>query len=155
MPLKAVLAAGLTAGLAAGLALGAGQVMAQTSTLELGAAGLMDRSNRTDLDPIQLGAGSMTSPGTYELNAGGYYRLVIQSDGTAESAIEGAGLFRNVWVNEVVINEIEVRPLGLDSIEFDDEGEAEISFIAITPGQYHIRIRGTSGETQQATFVIR
>lgn len=142
--------------LAAGLVLGAGHAaMAQTRTLEIGAAGLMDRSNRADLEPIELTAGSMKSAGPYQLNAGGYYRIVVKSDGTAELAIEGAALFHAVWLNEVVINEIEVRPIGLDSIEFDDEGEAEISFIAITPGEYDIRIRGTTGDTQQAKFIIK
>jgi hypothetical protein len=142
--------------LAAGLVLGAGQMaLAENRTIELGAAGLMERSNRTDLDPIELSAGSMKSAGTYELNSGGYYRIDIKSDGTAEMAIEAPGLFRNVWVNEVVINDIEVRPLGLDSLEFDDEGEARISFVAITPGEYDIRIRGTTGETQRAKFTIK
>jgi hypothetical protein len=123
-------------------------------TLEIGAAGLMERSNRTDLDPIQLTAGALNSAGTYKLLSGGYYRIKVVSDGTQEQAIEAPGLFRNVWVNEVVINDLEVRPLGLDSIEFDDEGEVEISFIAITPGTYDLRIRGTSGDTQKATFTI-
>lgn len=123
-------------------------------TLEIGAAGLMERSNRTDLDPIQLTAGSMKSAGAYKLLSGGYYRIKIASDGTQEQAIEAPGLFRNVWVNEVVINDLEVRPLGLDSVEFDDEGEVEISFVAITPGTYDLRIRGTSGDTQKATFTI-
>ncbi|MER2510594.1 hypothetical protein [Amaricoccus sp.] len=142
--------------LAAALALGSAQIaMAQTRTLEIGAAGLMERSNRTDLAPIELTAGSMKSGGPYELNAAGYYRIEIKSDGTAELAIEGPGLFHAVWLNEVVINEIEVRPIGLDSIEFDDEGTARISFVAITPGEYDIRIRGTTGDTQRAVFTIK
>jgi hypothetical protein len=41
---------------------------------------------------------------------------------------------RNIWVNEIVINDIEIRPMGVSSLEFDDEGTALISFIAITPG---------------------
>jgi hypothetical protein len=41
---------------------------------------------------------------------------------------------RNVWVNEIVINDIEIRPMDIPSLEFDDEGTALISFIAITPG---------------------
>jgi hypothetical protein len=123
-------------------------------TLEIGAAGLMDRSNRTDLDPIQLTAGAMKSAGSYKLLSGGYYRIRISSDGTQEQAIEAPGLFRNAWVNEVVINDLEVRPLGLDSIEFDDEGEVELSFVAITPGTYDMRIRGTTGDTQKATFTV-
>lgn len=123
-------------------------------TIEVGAAGLMERSNRTDLDPIKLTAGALQSAGTYKLHSGGYYRIEISSDGTQEQAIEAPGLFRNVWLNEVVINEVEVRPLGLDSIEWDDEGTARLSFVAITPGTYEMRIRGTTGDTQKATFVI-
>jgi hypothetical protein len=124
-------------------------------TLTLGMAGLMDRANRTDLEPINLTAGQMNSGAPYELSSGGYYRIDIVSDGTQEIAVEGPGLFRNVWINEVVINDLEVRPLGLDSIEFDDEGTVSLSFVAITPGQYDIRIRGTTGETQRAPFVIQ
>jgi hypothetical protein len=123
-------------------------------TLQLGLAGLMERSNRTDLPPIHLTAGALQSAGEYRLLSGGYYRIDITSDGTQEIAIEGPGLFRNVWINEVVINDLEVRPLGLDSIEFDDEGTVSLSFVAITPGQYDIRIRGTTGDTQRASFVI-
>ncbi len=129
--------------------------LAQTRSLEIGAAGLMERSNRTQLDPINLTAGALNSAGPYELLSGGYYRIDIISDGTQEIAIEAPGLFRNVWVNEVVINDLEVRPLGLDSIEFDDEGTVSLSFVAITPGDYDIRIRGTTGDTQRALFNIR
>lgn len=129
--------------------------LAQTRTLELGFAGLMDNANRTDLPPINLSAGVLNTEGDYQLQSGGYYRLEIISDGTQEIAVEGPGLFRNIWVNEIVINELEVRPLGLDSIEFDDEGTVEMSFIAITPGQYDLRIRGTTGETQRANFTIQ
>jgi hypothetical protein len=124
-------------------------------TLTLGFAGVMDRANTTDLEPINLSAGTMESAGPYQLQSGGYYRIDIVSDGTQEIAVEGPGLFRNVWVNEIVINDLEVRPLGLDSIEFDDEGTVSLSFVAITPGQYEIRIRGTTGETQRAEFTIQ
>lgn len=123
-------------------------------SIEVGPAGLMERSNRTDLDEITLTAGALKSAGTYNLDSGGYYRIKITSDGTQEQAIEAPGLFRNVWVNEVVIDEIEVRPLGLDSIEWDDAGTALVSFVAVTPGTYEMRIRGTTGDTQKATFVI-
>jgi hypothetical protein len=124
-------------------------------TLTLGFAGLMDRANTTDLPPINLTAGAINVEGDYQLQSGGYYRIEILSDGTQEIAIEGPGFFRNVWVNEIVINDLEVRPLGVDSIEFDDAGTVEMSFVAITPGQYDIRIRGTTGETQRANFTIQ
>ena len=124
-------------------------------TLTLGFAGLMDRANRTDLEPINLTAGAMHSGAPYQLRSGGYYRIDVVSDGTQEIAIEGPGFFRNVWVNEIVISDLEVRPLGVDSIEFDDEGTVSMSFVAITPGRYDIRIRGTTGETQRADFIIQ
>lgn len=124
-------------------------------TLQLGFAGLMDNANRTDLPPINLTAGQLNAEGDYTLNSGGYYRIDIISDGTQEIAIEGPALFRNVWINEIVIDDLEVRPLGLASIEFDDAGTVSMSFVAITPGQYEIRIAGTTGDTQRAVFTIQ
>ena len=60
-----------------------------------------------------------------------------------------------MWVNEVVINDIEIRPLGIDSIEFDDEGEATISFVPIRPGSFVLRVPGTSSDSQQAVFNVK
>jgi hypothetical protein len=148
MKLKTAIAAALIAGLAA-------PVAAQTRTIEVGFAGLMERANRTDLEPINLTTGVMESAGTYDLLSGMYYRIDITADGTQEIAVEGPGFFRNIWINEVVINDIEIRPLGVDSIEFDAAGTVTMSFIAIRPGQYELRIVGTSGETQRAAFNIQ
>ena len=77
--------------------------------------------------PLMLSSGKPLADKPYELESGKHYRLTIVGDGTAELAIGGADFFRNVWVNEIVINDIEVRPLGVDSIEFDDEGEVEMT----------------------------
>ena len=59
-----------------------------------------------------------------------------------------------MWVDEVVINDVEVRPLGLDSIEFDAEGEAVISFVTIRPGSFALSIPGTTGESQRVVFNV-
>ena len=88
------------------------------------------------------------------LKSGKYYTLEIKADGSQELALEGAGFFRAVWVNEIVIEGIEIRPLGVDSIEFDEAGEAEISFIAIKPGSYHLKVPGSTGDTQQVSITI-
>lgn len=108
-----------------------------------------------NLAPIVLASGKPLAEKPYELEAGKYYRLPIEADGSAELAIVGPEFFRNIWINEVVINDIEVRPLGLDSLEFDDEGTATISFITIRPGTFTIRIPGTSSEAQRATFNVK
>jgi hypothetical protein len=133
-------------GLAAILSLaGPGEVLAQ--------AGLL--SGRTDLEPITLASGKPLTAAPYELESGKYYRVAIQADGSAELALSGPEFFRNVWVNEVVINDIEVRPLGVDSLEFDDEGEATISFVPIRPGTFVLRIPGTTSDSQQAVFNVK
>ena len=116
-------------------------------------AGLL--SHRKDLAPITLASGKPLAAAPYELEAGKYYRIAIQSDGSAELAVSGPEFFRNVWVNEIVINEIEVRPLGVDSIEFDDEGKATISFVPIRPGTFVLRVPGTTSDSQQAVFNVK
>jgi hypothetical protein len=118
-----------------------------------GQAGLLTGVKK--LEPITLSSGKPLAAKPYELEAGKYYRLPIVSDGTAELAISGPDFFRNVWINEIVINDIEVRPLGVESLEFDDEGTAEISFVTIRPGTFTLRIPGTTGQTQQAVFNVK
>lgn len=134
-------------GMVAGLAALAG------ATAAFGQAGLLT-GGAEELPPITLASGKPLAQEPYTLEAGKYYELVIQADGSAELALSGADFFRNVWINEIVINDIEIRPLGVDSLEFDDEGEATISFIPIRPGRFVLRIPGTTGETQQAVFNV-
>lgn len=118
-----------------------------------GQAGLL--SARTDLEPITLASGQPLAKAPYELESGKYYRIAIEADGSAELAIAGPEFFRGVWVNEVVINDIEVRPLGVDSIEFDSDGTATISFVPIRPGTLILRIPGTTSDSQQAVFNVK
>ncbi|MEI4485053.1 hypothetical protein V8J36_02540 [Frigidibacter sp. MR17.14] len=133
----------------------AGMLALPATAHEFGPAGLMDRTNRTELPPLTLASGKPLAEETYQLKSGGYYTIEITSDGSAELAIAGPEFFRAIWINEVVINDIEIRPLGVASLEFDDEGTAKISFVAITPGSYTVMIPGTTGESQRASFVIK
>lgn len=107
------------------------------------------------LDPITLSSGKPLTKGPYQLEAGKYYEIEIEADGSAELAIAGADFFRNIWIDEIVINDIEIRPLGVDSLEFDDEGTAEISFVTIRPGTFTLRIPGTTAESQSAVFQVK
>ena len=52
------------------------------------------------------------------------------------------------------MNGLEIRPFGLESLEFDQEGTMEIEFIAIKPGRYFLRQPGTAGESQRVEIVI-
>jgi hypothetical protein len=108
------------------------------------------------LDPITLSSGKPIAKAPYELQSGKYYRLAIDADGTAELAVAGSDFFRNIWINEIVVNGIEIRPMGgVESIEFDQEGRATISFVTIRPGTFHLRVPNTTGEGQQATFNVK
>lgn len=129
-------------------------IVASTPSYSQGSAGLLSGGAQT-LPPITLSSGVPLAAKPYVLQSGEYYEIDIVCDGSAELAISGSEFFRNVWVDEVVINDIEIRPLGLDSLEFDDEGTATIKFIAIKPGRYEVRIPGTTGETQKAVFTIQ
>ncbi len=139
--------------LAAALALTAAGAGAQQ--FDYGFPGLMGKANRADLAPLTLGSGKPVAEAAYELKSGGYYKIRVIADGSAELALSGGDFFRAIWINEIVINHIEIRPMGVHSLEFDAAGEAEISFIAITPGSFTLSIPGSSGETQKAVFNIR
>ena len=118
------------------------------------AAGLFS-GGATALQPLTLSVMTPLAKVPYELKSGKYYKIDIVCDGSGELALSGAEFFRNIWIDEVIINDIEIRPLGLNSLEFDDEGTATIKFIAIRPGSFVVRIPGTSGESQRAIFNIR
>ena len=117
------------------------------------AAGLL-AGGAQELPPLMLSVVKPLAEGPITLKSGEYYKITIICDGSGELALGGSGFFRNIWVDEVVINDIEIRPFGIESMEFDDEGEAEIKFIAIRPGSYELRIPGTTGESQGVTIII-
>ncbi len=121
---------------------------------DLGFAGLLAKCNRGETIKLLLASGQPLGEDVV-LQSGAYYKLEITADGSAELAIEGPSFFRAIWMNEIVINKIEIRPMAVDSIEFDKAGVAELSFIAIKPGSHEIRIPGSTGESQSVTISIQ
>lgn len=119
-----------------------------------GFAGVLSASNSEDLPGLTLGAGKPVSEGPWKLKSGTYYEFEITSDGSQELALVGPEFFRAVWIDEIVINGLEVRPLGLDSVEFDEAGTMEIGFLAIKPGRYYLKVPGSTGETQRVEITI-
>mgnify|MGYP001416674798 CR=1 FL=1 len=121
---------------------------------KLGFAGLLAACNRGETIHLTLASGQPLGQDV-TLQSGAYYKMEITADGSAELAIEGSTFFRAIWMNEIVINAIEIRPMAIDSIEFDKAGTAELSFIAIKPGAHVIRIPGSHGDTQAITINIQ
>ncbi|MEM7522616.1 MAG: hypothetical protein AAF360_02425 [Pseudomonadota bacterium] len=122
---------------------------------KLGFAGLLAKCNKGEEINLTLAAGKPLADGPITLQSGAYYEMIITADGSQELALTGPSFFRAVWMDEIVINEIEIRPMAIDSFEFDDEGEAEFSFVAIKPGRYHLMIPGSTGESQRVDITIQ
>ncbi len=120
-----------------------------------GMAGILSSGNKEDLPPVILSAGMPLSDAPWELKSGTYYEFEIQGDGSQELALVGPEFFRAIWIDEMVVEGLEIRPLGLDSVEFDEAGEMEIGFVAIKPGSYYMKIPGSTGETQRLEITIK
>jgi hypothetical protein len=137
-------------------ALWAGSAMTAPLCDNFGFAGLLAKCNRGETIELTLASGQpLHETGTVNLQSGAYYKLNITADGSAELAVSGAQFFRAIWMNEIVINKIEIRPMAIDSIEFDKAGSAELSFIAIKPGTHVLRIPNSTGGSQQVKFNIQ
>lgn len=115
-------------------------------------AGLFAATNKLNLPEVILSAGQPLGE-PWVLTSGTYYEVEITSDGSQELALSGADFLRAIWIDEIVIEGLEIRPLGLDSVEFDEAGTMEIGFIAIKPGSYTLRTpQGGKTQTLQITI---
>jgi hypothetical protein len=115
-------------------------------------AGLFAATNKQDLPDLILSVGQPLG-GPWTLKSGTYYEVEIAADGSQELALSGADFLRAIWIDEIVIEGLEIRPLGLDSVEFDEAGTMELGFIAIKPGSYTLRTP-QGGETQTLQITI-
>ena len=123
---------------------------------KLGFAGLLAKCNVGEEIELTLSSGApLHEEGTIVLESGAYYEMQIVSDGSAELALQGPDFFRAIWMDEIVINQIEVRPMAIDSVEFDAAGEMEIGFVAIKPGTYILGIHGARGDSQRVKIQIK
>lgn len=122
---------------------------------DFGFAGILSKSNKEELPELTLSSGKPISEAPLQLKSGTVYEIEITADGTGELALEGSGFFRAIWINEIVINGIEIRPFGVESVEFDEAGTMEIEFLAIKPGQFYLKQPGSKGESQRVDITIQ
>jgi hypothetical protein len=87
----------------------------------------------------------------FELIAGQGYRWKITSKGGFEYKFV-TDLFRNVWMDQIVINDLEVHMDGAPAwLEFDDAGTIQVQFHTVRPGDYSwsipdLKDKGMSGK---------
>lgn len=92
---------------------------------------------------IGLGDGGYEySKDTYELTTGKGYRLWLKATGKKECAFFAPDFFQNVWFRKVEVNKVEIKASAFHEIEFEREGEAELFFTPIKPGEYTWACKG-------------
>ena len=95
------------------------------------------------------------SQAQFDIETGKYYILHVTSDGAEEIQVIAPELWRNSWINQVVVNDLETTPYGLYGIEFDDEGTFSIGFVPIRPGEYDIYVPGYENRGLKGKFVVK
>lgn len=130
-------------------------LVALSSGAAIGKGDLATRAIR--LDKLILGedpAGVSMSVKEYRIETGKAYRWTIISSGKHEYGVVAPEFFRVIWVRQVVVNDLEVKPAGIYEVEFDDEGEMEIDFVAIRPGTYEFRVKGFEKRGMVGKFIV-
>ena len=108
------------------------------------------------LPEMEIDAAKGFSVTRYEIETGQFYRWRIKSDGRDEYTLRAPKLMRNSWIEQVSIEDKEVKPMGgLYAVEFDDEGEIDIYFVPIRPGTYEFFIEGMKADGMVGTFVVK
>ena len=91
----------------------------------------------------------------FELIAAQGYRWRIKSAGGLEYKFK-TDLFRNVWMNQIVIEDLEVHMDGAPAwLEFDAPGTIQVQFNTVRPGEYKWWVEGLEDKGMTGTIVIK
>ena len=113
-------------------------------------------SRATRLPDMAIDSAELSlSISNFQLETGKYYRWRIVHDGGEEFQIMAPDLFRNSWIDQVVVADLEVQPMGLYAIEFDDEGTIDVWFVPIRPGDFEFWIDGYENRGLAGKFEVR
>jgi hypothetical protein len=91
----------------------------------------------------------------FELVAGQGYRWKITSGAGLEYKFM-TDLFRNVWMNQIVINDLEVHMNGAPAwLEFDSEGTINVQFTTVRPGEYTWSVPDLADKGMTGKIIIK
>lgn len=129
-------------------------VLGMTWTVEDASARGNLAARPVDLPTLVMDASLNFTVKEYKIETGLYYRWKIESKGGEEFQFFAPDLWRNSWVNQFKISGIEVKSAGTYSLEFDDPGVIEVTFIPIRPGRYRYWVGGQEQRGMQGVFVV-
>jgi hypothetical protein len=92
----------------------------------------------------------------FELISPQGYRWQITSKSSKELAFMAPDFFRNVWMNQIVVEDLEVHMAGApDHLEFDEPGTFLLEFATVRPGEYEWWIQGLKAKGMAGKIVIK
>jgi hypothetical protein len=147
-----------------GLATAHGQVWAQDDDDDDDAAAAggaaTEKVTRASKDVPELILGTKDDQFTanqkdFELLAGQGYRWKISAAGGLEYKFH-TDLFRNVWMNQIVINDLEVHMNGAPAwLEYDADGTIQVQFTTVRPGIYTWSVPDLADRGMKGTITIK
>lgn len=131
----------------------AGMAIALLATPVMAAGNLASGGEELDL---KIDTDGLTfSQGAIELETGKYYRLNISVEDADDTAFVAPEFFRNVWIDQIVVNDLEVKAQNPYSLEWDAAGTFTVSFVPIRPGEYDFWVEGYEDRGLKGKFVVQ
>lgn len=100
-------------------------------------------------------AGFGVSQKDFTLGTGKAYRLKIKSTGAKECAWQAPQFTNFIWLRKVEVNKVEIKASHVYEIEMEREGEAEIFFVPIRPGEYAWGCKGLESKGMAGRFIVK
>jgi hypothetical protein len=118
-----------------------------------------DLTQKTErLPDLVLGTGEAgfgVSRKDFALTTGKAYRLKIKSTGQKECAWQAPEFSNVIWLRKVEVSKVEIKASHVYEIEMEREGEAEIFFVPIRPGEYAWGCKGLEGKGMAGRFIVK
>ena len=95
------------------------------------------------------------SQNEFDLETGKYYRMDISVEDADDTAFMAPELWRNVWINQIVVNDLELKTQVPYSLEWDGTGTFNVSFVPIRPGEYDFWVAGYEDKGLKGKFVVK
>jgi hypothetical protein len=124
--------------------------------LALAEGDLAQKTERLPDMVLGLGqAGYGVSQKDFALVTGKAYRLKIKSTGQKECAWQAPEFANVIWLRKVEVNKVEIKASHVYEIEMEREGEAEVFFIPIRPGEYAWGCKGLESKGMAGKFIVK
>ena len=111
----------------------------------------------TALDPLVMDKAFGFAPKEYSVETGKYYKWHIDSKGGQAFTLRAPELFQHIWVEKIVTESLVFSPDTLKAVTFDkeDEGQVDIFFVPISPGDFDFFAAGFEAKGMSGKFHVR